>query len=38
MDWIIGLIIVICIARHFTNGKIDSSRVKKWWNEGNKND
>lgn len=38
MDVLIGLLVVLCIARHFTNRKIDNMRVKKWWDEGGKKD
>lgn len=37
MGKLIGLFIVLCIASHFANGKIDSARVKKWWGENDKN-
>lgn len=36
MNNLIGLFIVFCIARYCTNKKIDSMRVKKWWDEGDK--
>ena len=36
MDRLIGLFIVLCIVRHFTNKATDNMRVKKWWDEGGK--
>lgn len=33
MGKIIGFIVVVFIVTKFTNHKIDSSRVKKWWDE-----
>lgn len=36
MSDLIGLLIVLCVARYFTNKKTDSMRVKKWWDEGDK--
>ena len=35
MSDLIGLFIMLCVVAYFTNGKIDSSRVKKWWGEDN---
>ena len=36
MSELIGLFIVLCVVRHFTNRKIDSMRIKKWWDDGGK--
>lgn len=36
MSKLIGLFIVLCVARYCTNRKTDSMRVKKWWDDGGK--
>lgn len=36
MGRLIGFIVFLLIVAHFTNGSIDSRRVKKWWGEDDK--
>lgn len=33
MGNLIGIFVVLCVVAHFTTKKVDSARVKKWFDE-----